>query len=314
MAGESIGAERCDEPQTAPGPAAGNERHAPPDAPDAPLAGARLAGIDALRGGALCLMFVYHFAFDLRFYRVIAADFEHDPFWLGLRAIIVSAFMALVGVSLVLADRARIAPARFWWRIGVIAACAIVVERRELDRVPALVHLFRHPAQHCRRLGPGVALRPPARNGARHRTASSSLPARAGRTRRSTPARFRGWDSSPPSRRPRTTCRSRPGGVSHSSASRWGIGSRATRSVRSRQSPRRPTGCAGWGATAWPSTWSTSRSCSACSGWLSVDEATAPIASARQPSPSADSGNEPPGMAPLGATCRIRYNSPLAGA
>ena len=30
----------------------------------------RIGGIDALRGVALCLMFVYHFAFDLRFYRV----------------------------------------------------------------------------------------------------------------------------------------------------------------------------------------------------------------------------------------------------
>lgn len=85
----------------------------------------RVPGIDALRGIALCLMFAYHFAFDLRFYRVIAADFEHDPFWLGFRAVIVSAFMALVGVSLVLADRAGAPTAHFWRRIGVIALCAI---------------------------------------------------------------------------------------------------------------------------------------------------------------------------------------------
>jgi uncharacterized membrane protein len=92
-----------------------------------PSAGPRFAGVDALRGGALCLMFVYHFAFDLRFYRVIAADFEHDPFWLGFRALIVASFMALVGVSLVLADRAGVPPARFWRRIAVIAACALAV-------------------------------------------------------------------------------------------------------------------------------------------------------------------------------------------
>jgi len=90
-----------------------------------PGTGPRLGGVDALRGAALCLMFVYHFAFDLRFYRVIAADFEHDPFWLGFRAVIVASFMALVGVSLVLAERASITPARFWRRIGVIAACAL---------------------------------------------------------------------------------------------------------------------------------------------------------------------------------------------
>ena len=95
------------------------------DAPAAPASGPRVAGVDALRGGALCLMFVYHFAFDLRFYRVIAADFEHAPFWLGFRALIVASFMALVGVSLVLADRAGVTPAGFWRRIGVIAACAL---------------------------------------------------------------------------------------------------------------------------------------------------------------------------------------------
>ena len=94
-------------------------------APETPPTGPRVAGVDALRGGALCLMFAYHFAFDLRYYRVIAADFEHDPFWLGFRAVIVASFMALVGVSLVLADRAGVTPARFWRRIGVIAACAL---------------------------------------------------------------------------------------------------------------------------------------------------------------------------------------------
>jgi len=85
----------------------------------------RIDGIDALRGVALCLMFVYHFAFDLRFHGVIAADFEHDAFWLGFRALIVSAFMALVGVSLVLAARAGTTPAHFWKRVGVIGACAL---------------------------------------------------------------------------------------------------------------------------------------------------------------------------------------------
>jgi uncharacterized membrane protein len=86
---------------------------------------ARIAAIDALRGGALCLMFVYHFSFDLRYYRVIASDFEHDPFWLGFRALIVASFMALVGISLVLADRAGATTAHFWKRIGIIAACAV---------------------------------------------------------------------------------------------------------------------------------------------------------------------------------------------
>ena len=55
-------------------------------------------------------MFAYHFAFDLRSYGVLAADFEHDPFWLAFRALIVIAFMVLVGMSLFLADRASEPP------------------------------------------------------------------------------------------------------------------------------------------------------------------------------------------------------------
>lgn len=86
---------------------------------------ARRTAIDALRGAAICLMIAYHFAFDLRYLRVIAADFERDPFWLGFRALIVTSFMTLVGVSLVLADVAGISRVKFWRRIALIAACAL---------------------------------------------------------------------------------------------------------------------------------------------------------------------------------------------
>jgi uncharacterized membrane protein len=88
--------------------------------------GERVGAVDALRGSALLLMFVYHFAFDLRFYGVTSADFEHDFFWLSFRALIVGIFMALVGVSLVLAARAHATPRHFWRRIAIIAACALL--------------------------------------------------------------------------------------------------------------------------------------------------------------------------------------------
>jgi len=93
----------------------------------APSSTDRVAGVDAIRGFALCLMFVYHLAFDLRLYGVIAADFENDWFWLGFRALIVTMFMALVGVSLVLADRAGATHSHFWRRVIVIGACALAV-------------------------------------------------------------------------------------------------------------------------------------------------------------------------------------------
>lgn len=87
----------------------------------------RVPSIDALRGLAIVAMIVYHFAFDLRVFGAIRADFENDPFWLAARAAIVTSFLLLVGMSLVLADRAGVDTPRFLRRVGVIAACALVV-------------------------------------------------------------------------------------------------------------------------------------------------------------------------------------------
>jgi uncharacterized membrane protein len=88
---------------------------------------ARIGGVDALRGGAICAMIVYHFSFDLNWFGVFRADFNHDALWLTLRALIVSSFLLLVGASLVLAQRARVSPTRYWRRIALITVCALLV-------------------------------------------------------------------------------------------------------------------------------------------------------------------------------------------
>ncbi|HVJ75329.1 MAG TPA: heparan-alpha-glucosaminide N-acetyltransferase [Casimicrobiaceae bacterium] len=98
------------------------KRAAPRAAPPA-----RVAAVDALRGIAILAMIAYHFSFDLRLFRLARLDFEHDPFWLAARAVIVATFMALVGASLVLARAQHATTSRRWRRVAVIVACALAV-------------------------------------------------------------------------------------------------------------------------------------------------------------------------------------------
>jgi uncharacterized membrane protein len=74
-------------------------------------------------------MIAYHLCFDfnLPWVRVLDADFNRSAFWLSFRGLIVTSFMALVGVSLHLAREGRISPVRYWRRIGVIVLCAALV-------------------------------------------------------------------------------------------------------------------------------------------------------------------------------------------
>lgn len=87
----------------------------------------RVALVDGARTVAIALMIVYHFCFDLRHFGVIAADFENDRFWLASRGVILSSFLVLAGVSLALADIARVRTAQFWRRIALVAAAALAV-------------------------------------------------------------------------------------------------------------------------------------------------------------------------------------------
>lgn len=97
-------------------------------APAAPVRPTRrIEAVDSLRGLAILAMIGYHFAFDLRAFGVIAADFESDPVWLATRGAIVTTFLALVGASLVLAARAGVPASRQFARIAVIAACALAI-------------------------------------------------------------------------------------------------------------------------------------------------------------------------------------------
>lgn len=87
----------------------------------------RVAGLDALRGGAIVAMVAYHLCFDLRYFGVTRSDFEHDAFWLASRSIILSAFLLIAGISAALARRDAAADARWPRHVALIAGAAMLV-------------------------------------------------------------------------------------------------------------------------------------------------------------------------------------------
>jgi len=87
----------------------------------------RFAAIDVLRGGAVALMVAYHFCFDLNYYGWMQANFNGAPFWLMSRAVIVSLFLGVAGISLVLSNRNAIDWRAWLRRFGILAGCAALV-------------------------------------------------------------------------------------------------------------------------------------------------------------------------------------------
>ena len=80
-----------------------------------------------LRGIAIVMMVVFHFVFDLDHFQYINVDFDHDPFWVNFRILIVTLFLCLVGVSLQLAAGRGLNLRRYSRRlVQLIGAAAIV--------------------------------------------------------------------------------------------------------------------------------------------------------------------------------------------
>ena len=87
----------------------------------------RLAVIDVLKGVAIIAMIVYHFAWDLSAYQLIAVDVTGDLGWRIFARTIAGTFLGLVGINLVLADRKGFRPAPYFRRLAIILAAALLV-------------------------------------------------------------------------------------------------------------------------------------------------------------------------------------------
>jgi uncharacterized membrane protein len=88
---------------------------------------ARLPWIDAARGIAIAAMVVYHSAWNLSNFGFIGADVGRDLSWIVFARLIAGSFLALVGVSLVLATRHGLNLRRYLQRLAMIVAGALAV-------------------------------------------------------------------------------------------------------------------------------------------------------------------------------------------
>jgi uncharacterized membrane protein len=87
----------------------------------------RLALIDALRGGAIAIMVVFHFCFDLSYFGFTTSDFYTDPFWLNARTFILTSFLLLVGVSLMLANERGVDIRQLARRLAILVGSALLI-------------------------------------------------------------------------------------------------------------------------------------------------------------------------------------------
>ena len=65
----------------------------------------RIDGLDIFRGLAILCMILYHFTYDLNYFRIISIDMNHTSSILTLRYTIMSMFLLSVGMSLALAHK-----------------------------------------------------------------------------------------------------------------------------------------------------------------------------------------------------------------
>jgi len=64
--------------------------------------------IDSLRGFGVLLMIIFHFIFDLNFFRIAHITFLANPFWIGFGRLILIIFLLCVGMGLALVHKTEI--------------------------------------------------------------------------------------------------------------------------------------------------------------------------------------------------------------
>ena len=92
-----------------------------------PVARPRFAVLDIARGVAIIAMVVYHFCWDLSYFRFIAANVGFDFGWVVFGRLVLTSFLMLVGVGLVLAQGRAIRWSAFWRREAIVVGAALSI-------------------------------------------------------------------------------------------------------------------------------------------------------------------------------------------
>lgn len=87
----------------------------------------RLVVVDVVRGVAILGVVLFHLVWDLNLYGYLPQGFASHPLWIAFGRILAATFMALVGVSLVLAFYRQFRPRPFARRLAVIGLSAVAV-------------------------------------------------------------------------------------------------------------------------------------------------------------------------------------------
>ncbi|NOY67573.1 MAG: DUF1624 domain-containing protein, partial [Gammaproteobacteria bacterium] len=87
----------------------------------------RFTIIDSLRGIAVVMMVIFHFSYDLTYFRFADFDFYNDPFWLNFRSLIVSSFLLIVGISLTLVKLHASSKNKIIKRLVILALLSLLI-------------------------------------------------------------------------------------------------------------------------------------------------------------------------------------------
>ena len=97
----------------------------------------RFDRLDALRGFAVLWMALFHFAFDLSHYGLLAGqNFYADRLWTAQRVCIVSLFLFCAGIGQAVALHQGQDWPRFWKRWAQVAGCALLVTAGSYQMFP----------------------------------------------------------------------------------------------------------------------------------------------------------------------------------